>query len=130
MAIAILQVVKTILYILLYAALNVSGAALIKWQLRGKALTTLNEWFSLMLNLPFVIAFGFIVLSALALFKALSTNIFSLIIPLATGINFLLTVAVGYYLFQDKLSALSLIGFVLIIMGIIVLSLNNSGYAN
>ncbi|PTX21457.1 multidrug transporter EmrE-like cation transporter [Pontibacter mucosus] len=120
---------KTILYILLYAAFNVSGAALIKWQLKGKSLETIGEWLKLMLNLPFVAAFMLIVFSALAFFKALSTNNFSLIIPIATGINFILTIAVGYYLFQDRLSMLSFVGFILIITGIIVLSINNQAHA-
>jgi multidrug transporter EmrE-like cation transporter len=121
--------IKTILYILLYAAFNVSGAALIKWQLKGKSLDTVNEWLRLMLNLPFIVAFLLIVFSALAFFKALSTNSFSLIIPIATGINFILTIGVGYYLFQDKLSMLSFIGFILIIGGIVLLSLNNQAHA-
>ncbi|PRY06773.1 multidrug transporter EmrE-like cation transporter [Pontibacter ummariensis] len=120
---------KTIIYVLLYAAFNVTGAALIKWQLKGKSLETLTEWLKLMLNLPFVMAFVLIVFSALAFFKALSTNSFSLIIPIATGINFILTIGVGYYLFQDKLSILSFVGFTLIIIGIIVLSLNNQAHA-
>ncbi|MDX5480531.1 MAG: hypothetical protein LPK07_02505 [Hymenobacteraceae bacterium] len=120
---------KSILYVLLYAALNVSGAALIKWQLKGKSLETLNEWLKLMFNLPFITAFLLIVFSALAFFKALSTNSFSLIIPIATGINFILTIGVGYYLFQDRLSLLSFVGFILIISGIIVLSLNNQAHA-
>src|SRR5690606_22899884 len=120
---------KTIAYILLYAAFNVSGAAIIKWQLKGKSLDTLNKWLKLMLNLPFILAFLLIVLSALSFFKALSTNSFTLIIPIATGINFILTIAVGYYLFQDKLSIISFVGFVLIIGGIIILSFNNQSYA-
>lgn len=120
---------KTILYILLYAAFNVSGAALIKWQLKGKSLETLGEWLRLVLNLPFIAAFLLIVFSALAFFKALSTNSFSLIIPIATGINFILTIGVGYYLFQDRLSMLSFVGFILIITGIIVLSINNQAHA-
>lgn len=115
---------RTIIYILLYAAFNVSGAALIKWQLKGKSLETLQEWLKLVLNLTFIAAFLLIILSALAFFKALSTNSFSIIIPIATGINFILTIVVGYYLFQDKLNMLSFIGFLLIISGIIVLSLN------
>jgi len=120
---------RTIIYILLYATFNVAGAALIKWQLEGKSLETLQEWFKLVLNLTFIAAFLLIILSALAFFKALSTNSFSLIIPIATGINFILTIVVGYYLFQDKLSMLSFIGFLLIISGIIVLSLNNQAHA-
>ncbi|MCP2045736.1 hypothetical protein [Pontibacter sp. HSC-36F09] len=120
---------RTILYILLYAAFNVSGAALIKWQLKGKSLETLNEWLKLVLNLPFIAAFLLIIFSALAFFKALSTNSFSLIIPIATGVNFILTIGVGYYLFQDRLSTLSFIGFIFIISGILILSLNNQAHA-
>lgn len=120
---------KTLLYILLYAAFNVSGAALIKWQLRDKTLSNISEWLVFLLNVPFIIAFLLIVLSALALFKALSTNNFSLIIPLATGVNFILTIGVSYYLFQDKLSVQSFLGFILIVGGIIVLSLNNQVHA-
>ncbi|HSI70566.1 MAG TPA: hypothetical protein VK941_10055 [Gillisia sp.] len=120
---------RTILYILLYAAFNVSGAALIKWQLKGKSLETLQEWLKLVLNLTFFAAFLLIILSALAFFKALSTNSFSIIIPIATGINFIMTIVVGYYLFQDKLNILSYVGFLLIISGIIVLSLNNQAHA-
>lgn len=115
----------TLFYILLYALFNVSGAALIKWQLQGRSLGTVNEWLNLILNVTFIAAFLLIVLSALAFFKALSTNNFSIIIPIATGVNFILTIAVGYYLFQDKLSLLSFVGFILIISGIILLSLNN-----
>lgn len=120
---------RTLLYILLYAAFNVSGAALIKWQLKGKSLETLNEWLRLILNLPFIIAFLLIMFSALSFFKALSTNSFSLIIPMATGINFILTIVVGYYLFQDRLSIFSFLGFVLIISGIIILSVSSHVHA-
>jgi multidrug transporter EmrE-like cation transporter len=35
----------------------------------------------------------------------------------------------GYYLFQDKLSFMSFVGFVLIIGGIVVLSLNTQVHA-
>jgi|SRR5690606_4060209 len=117
--------IKTIAYVLLYAALNVSGAALIKWELRGRSLDTLGEWLKFMINLPFIAAFLLIVFSALAFFKALSTNSFSMVIPISTGINFILTIVLGHYLFQDKLSMLSFVGFVLIISGILVLGLNN-----
>lgn len=119
---------RTLIYIMLYAALNVSGAALIKWQLKGKSLESVSEWLRLILNLTFVAAFVLIILSALAFFKALSTNSFSIIIPIATGINFILTIVVGYYLFQDKLSALSFLGFALIIAGIILLSINTKAH--
>jgi multidrug transporter EmrE-like cation transporter len=120
---------KIILYTLVYAAFSVSGSTLIKRQLNGKSLETLNEWFELMFNLSFVLGFLLIVFSALTFFKALSAGSFSVIIPIATGIHFILTIGVDYFLFQSKLSGLSFIGFILIISGIIVLSLNNQAHA-
>ena len=59
------------------------------------------------------------------MFKALSFAEFTFIIPIATGINFLITILVGYFLFSEKVNYISFIGFSLILSGIIVLSLNN-----
>ncbi len=120
---------QTIFYIVLYALFNVSGAAMIKTLLKGRSLTTLADWLALTVNLPFLTAFGLIALSALALFKALSTQNFTLIIPLATGVNFILTIGAGHLIFGDRLSMLSLLGFILIISGILVLSFNNQTHA-
>lgn len=120
---------RTILYIVLYAVFNVTGAAMIKVLLKGRTLSSLGDWIGLVGNVSFVTAFGLIALSALALFKALSTQNFSLIIPLATGINFILTIGAGYFIFHDRLSAFSFLGFALIITGILVLSLNNQTHA-
>ncbi|ANE49253.1 hypothetical protein [Flavisolibacter tropicus] len=121
--------IQAIVYISLYAILNVSGSAIIKWQLKGRVLQGLNDWIQFLWNPSFMAAFVMILASALVLFKALSFNNFSLIIPVATGLNFLLTVLVGYFLFQDKLSYLSFIGFLFIISGVIILSLNNQRHA-
>ncbi|MFD3002760.1 hypothetical protein ACFS7Z_20480 [Pontibacter toksunensis] len=118
-----------ILYTIIYATLSVSGVSLIKWQLNERKLDTLDEWISFAFNFYFVIASLLIVLSWLVLFKALSTNSLSLIIPIATGFNFILTICVGYYLFHDKLSLVSFVGFVMIIGGIVILSLNNQAHA-
>lgn len=120
---------KTIFYIFLYATLNVCGAAIVKRQLKQMKLTVLQDWFHFIFNVQFVVAASFIIFSALALFKALSGNQFSFVIPLATGINFLLTVLVGYFLFEDRLSLMSYVGFMLIIAGVVILSLNNQAHA-
>lgn len=119
----------TIFYILVYAAFNVCGAAIVKLQLKHIKLTVWHDWVSLMLNGQFIIAGLFIILSALALFKALSSNQFSFVIPIATGVNFLLTIVVGYFLFQDRLSISSYIGLIFIIAGILILSINNQTHA-
>jgi multidrug transporter EmrE-like cation transporter len=117
--------IKTILYCLAYAMLNVSGAALIKLKLKGIILSGVQEWFGFLWNLQVIVAFTLIFVSALVMFKALSSASFSFIIPLSTGINFALTIIVGYYLFRDQLNLLTFVGFGLILSGIVLLSLNN-----
>ena len=120
-----IPLIKTLLYCFLYAILNVSGAAIIKLKLKGLVLDGVKEWFGFLISIQVLIAFILIVTSALVMFKALSTASFSFIIPIATGINFALTIIVGYFMFKDQLNLLSFIGFGLILSGIIILSLNN-----
>jgi len=115
--------IKTIFYCIIYAILNVSGAAMIKLQLKNAKLSLFSDWVQFLLKFQVIIAFALIFISALAMFKALSTADFSLTIPIATGINFTLTVITGYFIFHDKMNLYSLIGFLLIFMGVLVLSL-------
>jgi multidrug transporter EmrE-like cation transporter len=115
----------TISYCLLYSILNVSGAAIIKLKLKGLDLEGVKDWIGFLMNLQVIIAFILIFSSALVMFKALSSASFSFTIPIATGINFVLTILAGYFIFKDQLNLLSLFGFSLILSGIIILSLNN-----
>jgi multidrug transporter EmrE-like cation transporter len=117
--------IKTISYCLLYAIFNVSGAALIKLKLKGYVLIGIKNWIDFLMNMQVVLAFILIFASALVMFKALSTSAFSFTIPIATGINFALTIIAAYFIFKDKLNFLSFIGFGLILSGIVLLSLNN-----
>jgi multidrug transporter EmrE-like cation transporter len=116
---------KPILFCFLYALFNVTGAAFIKWKLKSIQLNTFNDWIRFVLNLQVMAAFLLIFLSALILFKALSSGDFSFIIPVSAGINFILTVIAGYFIFKDQLSFQSFIGMAMIISGIILLSLKN-----
>ncbi len=120
---------KAVLYCALYALLNVSGAAIIKWNLKGKVLTSVNHWLNLLLNLQVICAFALIFVSMLVIFKALSSANFTFVIPVSAGINFILTIIAGYYIFKDQLSLASFIGFTLIISGIILLSVNSTQHA-
>ena len=116
--------IKTILYCSLYAILNVSGAAIIKFKLKGQVLTRLTDWIGFVFSIEVVTAFVLIFVSALVMFKALSITSFSITGPIATGINFALTIIAGYFIFKDQLNLLSFIGFGLILSGIVLLSLN------
>jgi multidrug transporter EmrE-like cation transporter len=121
--------IKAVLYCFFYAILNVSGAAIIKWNLKGKVLNEFNHWFNFLLNIQVIGAFSLIFISALVMFKALSTADFSFVIPVSAGINFVLTIIAGYFIFKDKINFVSYIGFSLILSGIILLSLNNARHA-
>jgi len=121
--------IKAVLFCFLYALLNVSGAAIIKWKLKGRALSSFNDWFQFLLNVQVIGAFVIIFVSALVMFKALSTANFTFVIPVSAGINFILTIIAGYFIFKDQLNMASFIGFTLIISGIILLSLNNVNHA-
>lgn len=115
---------KAVFFCFLYAVLNVSGAALIKWKLKGRVLNQLSDWVGFLFDIQVMLAFVIIFGSALVMFKALSAGNFSFIIPVSVGINFILTVIIGYFLFKDKMNYLSFIGFALIVTGIFLLSLN------
>jgi multidrug transporter EmrE-like cation transporter len=120
---------KSVLYCALYALLNVSGAAIIKWNLKGKVLTSFNQWLNILLNVQVICAFALIFVSMLVIFKALSSANFTFVIPVSAGINFVLTVIAGYYIFKDQLNLASFIGFTLIISGILLLSINSTQHA-
>jgi multidrug transporter EmrE-like cation transporter len=120
---------KAVLYCALYALLNVSGAAIIKWNLKGKVLTNINQWLGILFHPQVIGAFALIFLSMLVIFKALSSANFTFVIPVSAGINFVLTVIAGYYIFKDQLNFISFVGFALIISGILLLSLNSTQHA-
>ncbi|HRO69188.1 MAG TPA: hypothetical protein PK951_02380 [Chitinophagaceae bacterium] len=121
--------IKAVLYCFLYAMLNVSGAAIIKWKLKGRVLNSFSDWLQFLLNVQVIGAFVIIFVSALVMFKALSAANFTFVIPVSAGINFILTIIAGYYIFKDHLNLASFIGFTLIISGIILLSINNAQHA-
>jgi multidrug transporter EmrE-like cation transporter len=114
----------SIFFCSLYAVFNVCGASIIKYQLNGRKLSSIKEWMSFLFQFNVILAFGIIFLSAIIMFKALSSGQFSFIIPVATGINFSLTILVGYFLFKDSLNLTTFIGLGLIISGIIILAAN------
>jgi uncharacterized membrane protein len=120
---------KAILFCVLYAILNVSGAGLIKWKLKGRTLSALSDWIGFLMEPQVIMAFVLVFASALVLFKALSSGQFTFIIPIAVGVNFILTVILGYFLFKDALNTTSFLGFTLILSGIIILSLNSAKHA-
>lgn len=117
--------VQLFLYSLLYAILNVSGAAIIKSEIKliGN-LSSIDDYLKLIIKWRVILGFIIIFASALILFKALSIFDFSKIIPLSIGINFLLTAILGVFIFDEIINFYSSVGMLIIIIGIVVLTLN------
>jgi multidrug transporter EmrE-like cation transporter len=121
--------IRTFSLCCLYALLNVTGAAIIKWKLKDSQLIAFSDWINFLLSYQVIIAFIIIFFSALVLFKALSTAEFSFVIPVVNGINFTFTLLIGYLYFKDHLNGISIIGFLLILTGITILALNTANHA-
>jgi multidrug transporter EmrE-like cation transporter len=116
-----------IIYSLLYAALNVSGAALVKSELASFKLVFVKDYIQFLFRWKVMLGFTIILLSALVLFKALSIARFSVVNPVATGINFAFTLAMGYFAFNDRISLTHIFGLALILAGIIIISMAERG---
>ncbi len=107
----------------LYAALNVSGAALIKLELKTAQLTSWLSYVQFLFRWRVMAGFAVVFISAIVLIKALSMAKISLVNPIATGINFVFTLAVGYFLFQERITWMHYAGLMLILSGILLISM-------
>ncbi len=108
-----------------YAALNVVGATLMKQELAGAhSLSSVRGYLDFLLTPRVIAGFGMIGLASLVMFKALSLERFSVVIPTAVGINFVLTAIVGVAWFSERITTQSFAGLALILAGITLLGLS------
>ncbi len=121
-----MNMVKTVLICLVYALLNVSGAALIKLEIPHHNLSSLTGFVRLFTTWRVILGFFIVSASAVVLIKALSMERFSYIIPISIGINFSLTMILGLFLFNDRFTIYSYIGLALIFFGIVLMSLKTA----
>lgn len=119
-----MNILPVIVYCAFYALLNVAGATLIKMELPNHHLAAARDYVSLLFTPRVLIGFGIIFISALTLIKALSMQRFSYVVPVSNGLNFLVTVLVGIYIFRDTVNLTFLFGLFLILSGIIITSLS------
>lgn len=111
------------IYSFFYAVFNVTGAAIIKNKLLQKSIGNFFEFILFLLDVKIVLAMFFIFISMFFSLKALSFGRFSLIVPITTGINFLVTILFGYVFFKDKLALTGYLGILFIFVGIYLLGL-------
>ncbi|MFW2352993.1 hypothetical protein [Aliarcobacter butzleri] len=112
-----------LIFSFLYAIFNVAGAAIIKHKLLLGRIGNFKDFILFLFDFKIILAMVFIFISMFFSIKALSFNKFSLVIPILTGINFLITVAVGYLFFKDELALSGYLGILFIIVGIYLLGL-------
>ena len=112
-----------ILFCIIYAILNVTGTGLIKHELSVFHPHNFSEYVVFFLKLKVILGLLLNFLSVIATVKALSLAKFSYVVPIAVGINFLLTVIAGCLIFKDNLSVLSFTGIFLILIGILFMNL-------
>jgi uncharacterized membrane protein len=109
----------------LYASLNVAGASTIKAALAGRTLNSAMDFVYFLLYWKTILGLSFVFLSALVVFKALSIAKMTYILPISTGINFLMIFAIGVLVFQEKQSWQSYIGATLVLAGILLMSIKS-----
>ena len=117
---------KVILFSTLYAIFNVLGAAIIKNKLLSHKILKFSDFIVFLLEPKIFVAIFFIFISMFFSIKALSISSFSSVIPIMTGVNFMITMLVGYLFFKDQLGILGYIGVFIILVGVIMVS---KGYA-
>ncbi len=110
-----------LIFSFLYAIFNVMGAAIIKNKLLLGSIQTFREFIFFLIDIKIILAMGFIFISMFFSIKALSFDKFSLVIPILTGVNFLVTLAVGHIFFKDELALTGYIGILFIVIGIYLL---------
>lgn len=116
--------VNIIIFSILYALCNVSGAAIIKNKLLTSNIVTAKDYFIFFFDIKIIAAMIFIFISMYFSIRALALDNFSLVIPVLTGVNFLVTLFVGYLFFKDEITLTGYVGILFIIIGIYLLGIN------
>jgi multidrug transporter EmrE-like cation transporter len=107
----------------LYAGLNVAGASTIKAALHGRSLNNIPDYISFLFYWKTILGLSFIFLSALVVFKALSIAKMTYILPISTGINFLMIFGIGILVFKESQTWQSYIGAAFVLFGILLMSI-------
>ena len=100
---------------------NSVSIGIIKNKLLLGSIQTFREFIFFLIDIKIILAMGFIFISMFFSIKALSFDKFSLVIPILTGVNFLVTLVVGHIFFKDELALTGYIGILFILIGIYLL---------
>ena len=118
-----MQISKFTLYATLYAVFNVAGATLIKHKLGASSVSSVRDFILFLMSAQTILALCLIVVSMFFSIKVLSLASFSAAVPYLTGINFILTLMVGIFIFSERLIPIGYIGVFLIFIGVVCVSM-------
>lgn len=112
--------IKIAIYAFFYAIFNVSGAVIMKSKLLTNKVSTVKDFSVFLLDPKIIGAIGLIFVSMFFSIKALSLGKMSEVIPVLTGVNFVITIVFGYFLFHNSISLIHYLGILLIFVGIVL----------
>ena len=118
-----MQISKFTLYAILYAVFNVAGATIIKHKLGTSSVSNVRDFILFLMSAQTILALCFIFVSMFFSIKVLSLASFSAAVPYLTGINFILTLMVGIFVFGERLIPIGYIGVILIFIGVVFVSM-------
>jgi small multidrug resistance pump len=119
-------VFQLIILCLIYAVIAVCGVILIKFELPGHRLITLQDYVKLILTWRVILGFIIIGISSLVQMKILSIWKMSQAIPISTAIYFIFLGIFGFFLFNEKISLFTIIGIILVMAGIAFISIKTA----
>ncbi|STX39942.1 hypothetical protein [Legionella feeleii] len=106
----------------MYAALNATAALIVKKKLLTHKINQFQDFIIFLFDPKIAGAFVLILFSMFFSMKALSLSDFSFVIPITVSINFIFTILIGLFFFNDELTSASYLGIILIFIGISLLA--------
>ena len=111
-----------IIYVIVYALISVGGLIFVKMgSTRKLHISFTSESFQLELNWLTLLGLLLYIASFIIYMTLISKNRLSYVVPLATAIVYILTLASAYFVFKEHLSLFQYIGCALIILGALLI---------
>ena len=117
-----MKLTNIVLLCLLSCCFQIAGTGLIKFVLNQSPINTVKDYLPFLFQVKVILALIFVFIAALIMFKALSFGSLSLVTPIFTTKNFIFTVMVGRYFFNENISFVKITGLVIILVGVLLVA--------
>ena len=117
---------KYIILILIQTSFNLIGTAIIKSKVSEVEFHSFLEFVKLIFSFKVVFGITLIGLGFVTMIFILKTIDFSVLIPIASGISFILSTFIGVYYFKEKFGPSLFIGLLFILIGIYIILKNTN----